>query len=100
MSQFDLVAVGLILLAFADLGCTWALVKAARRFPEPALRERAVVSLILTGAAMSVAVLSVFYLARIKLPDGVGVVAMVGALALISAPQIVWFLSYETGRFR
>ena len=58
------------------------------------------VSLILTGAAMSVAVLSVFYLARIKLPDGVGVVAMVGALALISAPQIVWFLSYETGRFR
>ena len=100
MSQFDLVAVGLILLAFADLGCTWALVKAARRYPEPALRERAVVSLILTGAALSVAVLSVFYLARIKLPDGIGVIAMVLALALISAPQIVWYLSYRGGRFR
>ena len=87
-------------LAVVDVGVTIDLIRASRRIREPVLAERAAVSVMLTVFATAIALLSVAYLADITVPAAITGPIILGALAIISVPQIVWYAAYRAGRFR
>ena len=89
----------LVVLAVIDWIATVILIRAAFSVKAAALEERATASLILTIAASLIAGLALAYVFSFKLPDGVGTAALVGALLLLSLPQVVWVLAYERGKF-
>ena len=86
-------------LAVIDVAVTIELVRASRRVREPVLAERAGVSVMLTLFATAVALLSVAYLVDISVPSSISGPITLGALAVLSVPQLVWYLAYRTGRF-
>ena len=96
----DTVAQLLVLLAVVDVVVTVFLVLKARENHEPALGERAIVSVILTIAAVLMAALSAAYLVDVELPSPVGTVLLVAGVTLISAPQLIWAALYWRGTFR
>ena len=98
--MIEIAAWALVLLAIADWGATFALVRGALAVKEAALEERATVSVILTFAATVAALLAVAFLAKIQLPPGLGTLALIGVLLLISVPQLVWYAAFRAGRFR
>lgn len=89
----------LVVAAAIDWIATVTLVRAAFRVKEAALQERATAAVILTFAASVIALLSLAFIFRITLPEGVGTSLLVGALLLLSLPQMVWVVAYEFGRF-
>lgn len=90
----------LIVFAVIDWIATAVLVSASRRLHEPALTERAVASVILSLSASGIAVLSGAFLAGVVLFPALRLTLLVGALVLLSVPQIVWLAAYLRGRFR
>ena len=94
---FEMLAWMLIILAGADAAVTAFLVTRDSR--EPAFRERATVSIILTVAAVLWSILAIGYL--LDIPLGVfGTALLFGGLLLISVPQLIWFVAYWRGAFR
>lgn len=87
-------------LAVIDVAVTIQLVRASRRIHEPVLTERASVSVMLTLFASAIAMLSGAYLIDVVVPAPITGPIILGALAIISVPQIVWYAAYRTGRFR
>jgi hypothetical protein len=100
VSQLQLPATLLIVLAVFDVIVTAILVLAARRLKETALEERATASVVLTLAAVLVAILAGAYLGEFDLPTGTGTILLFGGLILISVPQLVWFVAYARGAFK
>lgn len=98
--SLDTVAALLILLAIVDVLVTVFLVRKARQYHEPALGERAIVSVILTTAAVLMAALSAAYLLDVILPSPVGMILLVAGVTLISAPQLIWAALYWRGTFQ
>lgn len=90
----------LVLLAIADWGATVSLIRAARQVREPALRERAIISIILSLAASGAAGLSLAFLAHFKLPEGLGTAILITVLLAISLPQLIWYAAFRRGHFR
>jgi len=88
-----------VVLALVDIVVTIVLVRAARREKEAALAERATVSVLLTLFAVATAVLSAAYLVDVPVPNGITSLIILGALAVISLPQILWYASYRMRRF-
>ena len=95
----EAIAWAFVLLAIADIGATVSLVRAARKEQVAALTERAIASILLTLAASCIAVLSIAFLVHVKLPVDIATVVFVGALVLISVPQLIWYGLYKSGRF-
>jgi len=100
VSQLDIAAWGLVLLAIADWGATVRLVAAALSVKGAALEERATISVILSVAATIAAVMAIAFLAHFQWPDGVGTLLLIAALSMISLPQLLWYAAYRAGRFR
>jgi len=100
MTPIQAAAAALIALAIFDWLATAVLVRAARSIHEPALTERAIASFVLTVGASGAGILSWAYLASFDLPDLVGTLFLIGGLAILSLPQIVWLGAYLLGRFR
>ena len=100
MSPLDVISAVLIVLAAIDVIATITLVRAAVRTRENSLTERAMVSVLLTAFAVSVALLAVNRLGQWHLPTEVATVILVGGLLLISVPQIVWLVAYRRQGFR
>jgi len=95
------IAVVLIALALIDWLATVVLIRAAHRYHEAALTERAIVSVILTLIATGTAVLAADYLVReVTLPAAAGTALLTAGLLAVSLPQIVWAILYWRGRFR
>lgn len=90
----------LIGLAVIDWLATFVLWRASRFAREPALDERATASTILSFAATIIAILAAAFVLEFELPEGIGTALLVAAVALMSAPQIVWVVAYHAGRFR
>jgi drug/metabolite transporter (DMT)-like permease len=100
VSQLDIAAWGLVLLAVADWGATVRLIAAALKVKGAALEERAMISVILSVAASIAAIMSLAYLAHFQWPPGVGTLLLLVALMLISLPQLLWYAAYRAGRFK
>jgi hypothetical protein len=100
IEPLDAIALLLILLAVADVHVTIFLVRKARQNHEPALGERAIVSVILTTAAVLMAALSAAYLIDLAFPTPVGTALLVAGVVLISAPQLIWAALYWRGTFQ
>jgi hypothetical protein len=88
----------LIVLAVIDWFVTATLRSVAAVVREPALQERADVSVLLSLAATIVAILAAFYLFEARFPFS-GVL-LIASLAALSAPQLIWYVSFRRGRFR
>jgi hypothetical protein len=96
----DTIAQLLILLAVVDIIVTGFLIVKARQYHEPALGERAIVSVVLTTAAVFMALLSAAYLVDVALPSPIATALLVAGVLLISAPQLIWTVLYWRGTFR
>lgn len=90
----------LVILAVIDWLATTTLIRAALREKEAALEERATAALILTFAASLVAFLALAYVFNVTVTDGLGTAALIGALMLLSVPQLLWLAAYERGQFQ
>lgn len=90
----------LIAIAVADWGITGVMIIASRRYPEPALQERAATSVVLSLIASIAAVLGAGRLGLLPLPNGMAVVLLGAALLMVSAPQFVWFFGLLMGKFK
>lgn len=98
--NWDLLAYMFIALAIGDVLITWRLLVAARRVKEPALAERASVSIILTCAAGTIAGLSIAHLTGRTMDGPLPNFMLTLGLFLISLPQYVWYIAYRLGRFQ
>ena len=90
----------LIALAVFDWASTAVIYLAARKLHEPALDERASVSVILSLAATGAACLGAARLGFLTIPPGVGIFVLSLILILLSIPQLVWIVGLFTGKFR
>lgn len=95
-----MVAIALIVLAFADWFWTAVLLLAAHYFPEAALQERAATGVVLSFIATIAAVLGLARLGVVELAGGVGIVLLVVGFLAVSLPQWIWGIGLVTGRFR
>lgn len=100
MSPLDVIAWLLIGLAVVDVGVTSVLVRAARRVREPALQERATISVVLTFGALCAAIMATARIFGIALMPWVTFSLFIAILVLVSLPQLVWYAMYRLGRFR
>jgi hypothetical protein len=98
--MLDAVSWLLVVLALLDWCATMILVSLARRFPEPALQERAATSIILTVGASAVALLGAAHLIGFDFDPVPNFTLFVVALITISVPQLVWTAGYVMGKFR
>lgn len=96
----DILSWLLIILAGMDVAVTIVLLRAARRLHEPALEERATVSIVLTLGGLSAAALGAAHLVGLDLPTELSVTMFVIVLVIMSAPQMVWYALYRLGRFK
>ena len=96
----DVIAGLLILLALADWAWTAVILRAANHVNEPALTERAIVSVILSVIATGSAIMGAQRLDWLELPTVLGVVILVGGLVLVSAPQFIWGVGLVLGKFK
>ena len=95
----DVISWLLILLAILDVAVTAILIRASRRLHEPALDERATVSAVLTFGGLSAAALGAAHLLGFDLPIELSIALFVTVLVVMSAPQLVWYVAFRTGRF-
>ena len=98
--MLDLVAGLLIFLALADWAWTAVILRAADRVNEPALTERAIVSVVLSVIATGAALMGAQRLGFVELPSALAVTVLVGALVLVSAPQFIWGAGLVLGKFK
>lgn len=96
----DIVSWLLILLAAIDVMVTTVLVRASRRLHEPALEERATVSMVLTFGGLSAAALGAAHLIGVDLPVELSIALFLTVLVVMSAPQLVWYVAFRLGRFQ
>lgn len=90
----------LMFLAACDWIFTAMIYIAARQMKEPALTERATVSVILSLVATIAAVLGAARLGFVMLPPGWAVACLALGLVLVSVPQFVWVIGLALGRFK
>lgn len=90
----------LILAAGVDVIVTAILVWAARTESNPALTERAVVSVILTVIALGAAYLGFARLGVVNVSNDLAIGILSAALLAVTLPQVVWFVLWLAGRFR
>jgi hypothetical protein len=88
----------LIVLAIAGWISTVTIVRAARRLPEGALVERAVVAVVCSFAASLIAILASAFLLHVPLPPGSGFSLLVGACVMLNLPPLVWALALVSGK--
>jgi hypothetical protein len=90
----------LIALAVVDVVCTVVIVRGAYEHPNPALAERAVVSVILTMVATFAAILAAARLGAMVVPPDLATIMFVASFLFVSIPQAIWAVLFVTGRFR
>lgn len=96
----DAIALLLFLLPVPGWVATLILVTAALRKPRiPALSERAIAAVVLSGAASLVAFLGSARLARRPVDADVAVGLLAVACLLISVPSLIWLLRFLRGDF-
>lgn len=100
MNDRDVIAWLLVVLAAVDVSVTVVLVRAARRLNEPALAERATISILLTIGGVALAILGAARLVELRLPPTLAFWLLIGVFVIVSLPQLVWFALYRLGRFR
>lgn len=100
MSEGEMLSWALVLAAAGDIVFTLLMRRAARLSWNPALRERARVSVFLTSGAICFAILGAAFLSDVELPKPIGFGLFALAIVWYFVPQPAWYIAYRLGRFR